>query len=118
MLRLRENGFSVAIDDFGVSASTKERVLQIQPQILKLDRSILLKYLDGDQAPLLKSIQLAKSVGAQVVVEGIETEHQYDLMCQLEIDMYQGFFFSPCPNLFHACMSSPSVSQSHHRLSS
>lgn len=94
MLRLRENGFSVAIDDFGVSASTKERVLQIQPQILKLDRSILLKYLDGDQAPLLKSIQLAKSVGAQVVVEGIETEHQYDLMCQLEIDMYQGFFLA------------------------
>lgn len=98
MYRLRENGFSVAIDDFGVRASTKERVLQIEPQILKLDRSILLNYMEGNQTALIKSIALAQSVNAQVVIEGIETEQQFNLMRQLDIDMFQGFFLAfPLP---------------------
>lgn len=102
MARLKENGFNVAIDDYGVCASNEARVQAINPHIIKLDRSLLLSYCDGDKTPLLDSIKVAKSVEAMTVIEGIETEEQLSLMRELNIDMYQGFHLAmpePLPSL-------------------
>lgn len=91
MEKLNQNGFNVAIDDFGVNASTEARVLQVKPHILKMDRSLLVQYCSGDHAPLLSALQLAKRIGAQTVIEGIETAQQLNAMRALNIDLYQGF---------------------------
>ncbi|NVD07927.1 EAL domain-containing protein [Vibrio sp. JPW-9-11-11] len=94
MNKLSLSGFRVAIDDYGVQASNRQRVEQLCPSIIKLDRSLLLAYIEGDQFPLLSGIQLAKKVNAQVVVEGIETEQQLSAMRQLDIDMFQGYYLA------------------------
>ncbi|MEL7292648.1 MAG: EAL domain-containing protein [Pseudomonadota bacterium] len=94
MKKLAQSGFSVAIDDYGVQASNRERVEQLRPSIVKLDRSLMLAYVNGDQFPLLSGLQLAKKVKAQTVVEGIETLQQLEAMHQLKIDMFQGYFLA------------------------
>ncbi|WP_070966317.1 EAL domain-containing protein [Vibrio sonorensis] len=105
---LADNGFRIAVDDFGTEASNRERVESIRPSILKLDRSLLLQYIDGITEPLLSGIKLAQSIGAQIVIEGIETSQQYAAMRQLDIDMFQGYFLampkalSPSPSVITA----------------
>ncbi|CAH8239982.1 EAL domain-containing protein [Vibrio aestuarianus] len=92
--RLADNGFAIAIDDFGTYASTPERVNLIAPKIIKFDRSLLLQYMRGDTLPLLDGIALAKQHSANTVIEGIETQAQLDAMRELDIDMFQGFFLA------------------------
>lgn len=94
MMKLSDQGFHVAVDDYGTKASTKERVELIQPAIVKLDRSIMLDFLDAKPEKLYEGLRVAKSIGAKVVVEGIETKHQYDTMKQLDIDMFQGYYLA------------------------
>lgn len=94
MEKLNENGFNIAIDDYGVNASTQERVHQVNPHILKLDRSLLIKYCNNDHEPLMNAITLAKRIGALTVIEGIETKEQLEMMRSLNIDLYQGFFLA------------------------
>ncbi|MCK6263908.1 EAL domain-containing protein [Vibrio sp. ZSDE26] len=90
--KLSTSGYSIAIDDFGACASTMERVKSLQPNIVKLDRELLLEHMSGQTNRLLEGIKLARSIGAKVIVEGIETQQHYDSMIKLNLDMYQGFY--------------------------
>lgn len=94
MRQLKQQGFNIAIDDFGTDGSTIERVRGVKPNIIKFDRSLLLEYCDGVTSQLNSAINLAKSVGAQTVIEGIETLEQLQSIQHLDIDMYQGFYFA------------------------
>ncbi|GAB2650262.1 EAL domain-containing protein [Vibrio panuliri] len=94
MAKLSKCGFQIAIDDFGIQASNHERVERIKPDIIKIDRSLMLSYMQDDKLPLLKGLELAKRINAKVVVEGIETAQQLQAMKQLEIDYYQGYFLA------------------------
>jgi len=49
---LADNGFQIAIHDFGTYASTESRVLHIAPHIIKVDRSVMLKFEDGDTSDI------------------------------------------------------------------
>lgn len=94
MAILEANGYKIAIDDFGMHASNRDRVELIKPSIIKIDRSLLLDYMQGITAPMLSGIELAKKVRAKVVVEGIETEEQYLAMRALNVDFFQGYFLA------------------------
>lgn len=94
MNKLAKSGFHIAIDDFGVEASNRQRVEQLQPSIIKIDRSLMLAYMKGEPFPLMSGIHLARRVGAKLVVEGIETQPQLDAMHALHIDMYQGYYLA------------------------
>lgn len=94
MRRLNDNNFNIAVDDFGVNASNRERAEKLRPHIIKMDRSLLLSYMDDDKFPLLSGIQIAQKLGSKVVVEGIETKEQLDAMRAINIDMYQGYFLA------------------------
>lgn len=87
-----ENGFKIAIDDYGVEGSQEERVRQMTPSIMKIDRSILSGFIEGDQDPMHRAIALAKEVCAQVLVEGIEDKDEYNAMLALDVDYFQGFY--------------------------
>ncbi|USD66757.1 EAL domain-containing protein [Vibrio sp. SCSIO 43136] len=87
-------GCELAVDDYGAEASTEFRVKQLSPQIVKLDRSILSQFMSGCFEPMTTALQVAKDVGARTVVEGIETQEQFECMCKLGIDMYQGYFLA------------------------
>ncbi len=92
--QLSDSGFQLAIDDFGISASTIERVKCVRPDIIKIDRSLLLQYEQGDFSALLSALLLAKNLDSKTVIEGIETEHQLNLMRKLGFDMYQGYLLA------------------------
>lgn len=89
---LSNYGFHIAVDDYGSQASTSERVDLISPDIIKFDRTLLNKYMSGDTAPLLDAINVAQKAKAKTVVEGIETEQQFEAMKELNLNMYQGYF--------------------------
>ncbi len=92
--QLSNSGFKLAIDDYGINASTIERVKCVRPDIIKMDRSLLLKYEKGDFSALASALLLAKNLRAKTVIEGIETEHQLKLMQKLGFDMYQGYLLA------------------------
>ncbi|KLN63678.1 EAL domain-containing protein [Vibrio sp. VPAP30] len=101
--KLSASDFNIAVDDFGVNASNRQRAERLKPDIIKLDRSLLLAYMAGDQFRLMSGIKLAKRLGSKVVVEGVETSQQLEAMRNLDIDLFQGYFLGmpePLPAVY------------------
>ncbi|USD68196.1 EAL domain-containing protein [Vibrio sp. SCSIO 43136] len=91
---LREHGFGVAVDDYGSMASTAQRVAALQPDIVKIDRGLLKKYMQGNVEPLYHALQVAQQHASATVIEGIETPEQFSAMLALNIDYFQGYFLA------------------------
>ncbi len=89
---LSRRGYHIAVDDFGSDSSNKQRVELLKPDIIKLDRSLLNLYSSGEKHKLLNGIELARSINAKIVVEGIETAQHLKAMKLLKADMFQGYF--------------------------
>ncbi len=53
-----------------------------------------MRYESGDFACLMEALSLAKDIRSKTVIEGIETEHQLNLMKKLGFDMYQGYLLA------------------------
>ncbi|WP_176299545.1 EAL domain-containing protein [Vibrio sp. 05-20-BW147] len=94
IIECRQNGLRVAVDDYGADGSDDFRVQSLQPDIIKIDRNILLQYLSGQQNSLLRGIELAKQLKCMVVIEGIETREQLLAMQALDTHFYQGFYLA------------------------
>jgi EAL domain-containing protein (putative c-di-GMP-specific phosphodiesterase class I) len=97
----REQGFLIALDDFGKGHSNIDRVWQLQPDIVKLDRSVIEQATRNPRfAPLLRRlVSLLHEAGASVLVEGVETQHEALLAMECHADFVQGFYFAqPTPN--------------------
>ncbi|MCG3737028.1 GGDEF domain-containing protein [Vibrio cincinnatiensis] len=89
----RQLGFKIAIDDLGSGFSGLKLWSELQPDIVKIDRY----FIDGvHRDPTKKAfvqniIRLAKTIGAMVVAEGIETEEEFSLCRELGADFAQGY---------------------------
>lgn len=92
--KLSRDGFQIAIDDYGINASTRERVKSVKPDIIKIDRSLLVQYERGNSSGLMEALSLAEQMHSQTVIEGIETKHQLNLMRKIGFDMYQGYYLA------------------------
>ncbi|WP_445206113.1 EAL domain-containing protein [Vibrio sp. 10N] len=92
--------FLIAIDDFGCKESSPERVAQVQPNILKLDRQLLIDYMDGTTQPLINGIAVANECNAKTVIEGVETAEQLAAMKALDIDFFQGYHLAMPQTLY------------------
>lgn len=93
---LRTHGILVALDDFGVGYSSFSYIKRLPLDTIKIDRSLILS-IENDKKTLsiIKSlIDLSKSLGLEVICEGIEVKNQLDLLDTLGCDKIQGFFFS------------------------
>ena len=90
---LQENGFKIAMDDFGSGYSSLNMLKEMPLDILKMD----LRFLDGDEKKgrhILKSlIEMAHTMELKVVVEGVELLSQVEFLCQFECSL-QGYYFS------------------------
>lgn len=97
---LRELGCLLAIDDFGAGYSNWEMMLQLRPDILKIDGSLISQ---ADQnmtlQVMLKSISdMARELNIKTVAEFVESKQEVELMRKLGIDSLQGYYFSkPLP---------------------
>jgi EAL domain-containing protein (putative c-di-GMP-specific phosphodiesterase class I) len=95
--RLREQGLSVSIDDFGVGHSSVEQVLALPANELKIDRTVVQD--DSSSGALMRTIVLlAQDRGLRTVAEGVETEAQLDRVRALGCDRAQGYLIGkPTP---------------------
>jgi len=94
--KFRELGVRIAIDDFGSGFSNYAYILEIAPDYLKIDGSLIKKIdVDKDAYKLVSSIQtLASSLGIKTIAEYIHSKEVFDSVKGLNIDEYQGFYFS------------------------
>jgi EAL domain-containing protein (putative c-di-GMP-specific phosphodiesterase class I) len=94
--RYREAGARIAIDDFGAGYSQLERVLALQPDILKLDmRLFQAAARGGPSSDVVKALaQMAEKTGCWIIAEGVETEAELDFALECGSRYVQGFLFA------------------------
>lgn len=101
----QRRGYRVAIDDFGCQHSNFDRLWLLSPDIVKLDRSLIVEAGTNPRARriLPKLIEIIHDLGAQAVCEGIETGDQHALARDAGADLVQGFLYArPGTTLIHA----------------
>jgi EAL domain-containing protein (putative c-di-GMP-specific phosphodiesterase class I) len=99
----QERGYRIAIDDFGCSHSNFDRLWKLTPDIVKLDRGLILQSVANRRAGTIlpKLVDMMHDLGAQVVCEGIETEEQHRMVVEAGTDMVQGFLYARPQPLLH-----------------
>ncbi|MBM7614150.1 bifunctional diguanylate cyclase/phosphodiesterase [Alkaliphilus hydrothermalis] len=97
----KKYGFKIAIDDFGAAYSSFVRLMEIKPDIMKIDRSLLTHNIEKDQdvRNIYNSIvQLGRELKSTITAEGVENIEQIFLLKSLGVETLQGFHFSkPVP---------------------
>lgn len=95
---LQEQGFSIAMDDFGSAYSSLNTLCSFPLDVLKLDRGFLVTALYHEKVKaniIIRSvITLAHDLSLKVVAEGVETEEQYEFLKSMGCDFIQGYYFS------------------------
>lgn len=97
---LRDLGVSVAMDDFGTGYSSLAALADLPVDILKIDREFLRRIEDreADRRLLRTLLTLGQDLGRRVVVEGVETEAQADILRTLGARWVQGYLYAkPAP---------------------
>ena len=94
--RYREAGARIAIDDFGAGYSQLDRVLALQPDILKLDmRLFQAAARGGPSGEVVKALaQMAEKTGCWIIAEGVETEAELDFALECGARYVQGYLFA------------------------
>jgi EAL domain-containing protein (putative c-di-GMP-specific phosphodiesterase class I) len=92
----REHGFLVALDDVGKGHSNLDRIPVIQPDVIKIDRSLVTNLQDDyyRQEIFKALIHLSQKIGAVALAEGVETEEETLTCLELGADLLQGYYFS------------------------
>jgi diguanylate cyclase (GGDEF)-like protein/PAS domain S-box-containing protein len=98
--KLRDMGFSIALDDFGIQYSSLSYLAKLPFTQLKIDKSYIDRIVtnEKDRVIVQQVIQLAHSLGLSTVAEGIESEEQRLIASQMGCCFAQGYLFSkPLP---------------------
>jgi PAS domain S-box-containing protein len=93
---LRERGVRLAVDDTGAGYASLNHVLQLRPDIIKLDRSLVSHVpIDPARRALVTAlVLLALELGSSVTAEGIETPLELSTLANLGVDHAQGYLLS------------------------
>ncbi len=96
MVRLREMGVRIAIDDFGQGHSHEFLLLDLPVSKIKLARSIVIDPTASDW--IAEFVGMAHALGMEITAEGVETQAQAKAMQAAGCDYMQGFYFArPSP---------------------
>jgi PAS domain S-box-containing protein/diguanylate cyclase (GGDEF)-like protein len=94
--KLKMNGIRIAIDDFGSGYSNFSYLVSLDIDILKIDGS-LIKDIDTNKSgqSIVKSIiNFTKELGIKTVAEFVCSKEIYDLLKEMDIDYFQGYYIS------------------------
>jgi diguanylate cyclase (GGDEF)-like protein len=97
LMNLKEDGFAIAIDDFGVQNSNFERVHSMQVDFIKIDGSFIKNIYNNKKSyNVAKTIsEFGKSIGAKIIAEYVHSKEVQDIVLELGIEYSQGYYFSP-----------------------
>jgi EAL domain-containing protein (putative c-di-GMP-specific phosphodiesterase class I) len=90
---LRTMGVQLSVDDFGTGYSSLAFLQRVAVNEVKIDRSFVsgLRGSESDRALVRATVQLAHSLGARAVGEGVEDEHLAEALRELGCDFAQGY---------------------------
>ncbi len=97
---LKVLGVRIAIDDFGTGYSNFTHILEVDPDYLKIDGSLIKDMLEDKKMRILVEaiIGFAQKLGIRLIAEFVHSKELFDLLVDLGIDEFQGFYFSePLP---------------------
>ena len=91
----KQLGCLTAIDDFGAGHSNFERIWNLSPDIVKLDRTLLTRATEDRKARQILNgiVSLLHQSGCLVLLEGVETREQALISIDAGVDFVQGFYF-------------------------
>ena len=98
--KLKKIGVAIAIDDFGTEYSSLNRLKMLPVDRIKIDMQFVqgIESNEKDKAITMVIINLAKSLGLNVLAEGVETEAQLEFLNQKMCDNVQGYYYyKPMP---------------------
>ena len=93
LLRLRDMGLNISVDDYGTGLSTLDYLKKIPAKEIKIDQSFVKGIVDNrsDRLMVQSTIGLAHSLDRKVVAEGVETREILDALIGMGCDMAQGY---------------------------
>lgn len=97
--QLKNDGFHIALDDFGSGYSSFANLSTFLVDYVKLDKSLIDNIENLNTKKIIQGIvNIAHSINAQVVCEGVETLEQIQMLKQVGCDIVQGFYYyQPMP---------------------
>lgn len=98
---LKELGPKIALDDFGTGYSSLNYIKQLPLDIIKVDKTFIDDIVEDDyaQAFVKLIVDLSKTIGSKIVVEGVEHKEQLDILKELGVDYIQGYYYGkPVPS--------------------
>jgi len=96
VIKMQNLGVKISIDDFGSGYSNFSRILELNPDIIKIDGSLIKNICEDKKSFIIvKTIaNFAKELGIQTVVEFVHSEAVLQKTKELKIDAYQGYFIA------------------------
>ena len=95
MAALKDRGVRISLDDFGTGYSSLSHVRRLPLDQLKIDQSFIRDLLiDPTDLSIVRAIiEMGRSLGLEVLAEGVETPAQRDLLVDLGCTRFQGYLF-------------------------
>ncbi len=96
-LRIRQMGYSLAVDDFSMGSTSIQYLTGNHFELLKLDGSLVSGILDNPRCcDIIESIvSLSETLGMDVIAEFVSEKAIRDKLCELGCHLYQGWYYSP-----------------------
>ena len=94
--KLKERGFRILMDDFGIGYSNINNLRRIPFDAIKIDKSFIDDIVTDEKAKELVrlSIGLGKASGLEVIAEGVDSKEQIEILRRAKCDTIQGFYYS------------------------
>jgi EAL domain-containing protein (putative c-di-GMP-specific phosphodiesterase class I) len=92
----RHHGFNIALDDFGTAFANLSRLINLEPDIIKIDRTFIAgcEHHAAKRAVLAAMIGMGRDLNVKVIFEGIETIAEVETLYALGARLMQGFYFA------------------------
>ena len=93
--RIKELGVRIALDDFGTGYSSLNHIRELPLDVIKVDQSFIRNLeMDVYAKSFVRMIaELAKVIGVNLCVEGVETEGQFYIVSKMNVGLIQGYYF-------------------------